>query len=329
MRAALERGLLARWYGRPGWLLLLLPLAWIYRGVAFLREFQRVRTPPPVPVIVVGNITVGGSGKTPLVLWLVSALRARGLRVGVLARGYGGSGPFPLVVHAGTSPAQCGDEPALIARSTGVPVVVDPDRVRALGMLVAQGVDVVISDDGLQHVALPRSVEIAVVDDQRRLGNGYCLPVGPLREPAVRLQKVDFVVGNGGDAGVGAVVMQLVPAQFHGVADPQFRQSAAEFRERHGAHVAAVAGIGNPSRFFATLRAMGFTVDEFPFPDHHAFGAGDFHALAGRVVVMTAKDAVKCREIAGLSAFYLAVEASLPDSFLDDVLMRAGLTGRR
>lgn len=328
MRAALERGVLARWYGKPGILLLLAPLAWLYCGIAWLRSLGAREVAPPLPVIVVGNLTVGGSGKTPLVLWLVQALRGQGLKPGVIARGYGGSGPFPLVVDAGTPPAQCGDEPALLARTAGVPVVVAPDRRQALARIRELGVDVVISDDGLQHVALPRSVEIAVVDDRRRLGNGWCLPVGPLREPADRLARVDFVVGNGGDAGVGAIPMFLRPTRMYAVNDPARSCSVEDFLHGHTQGVAAVAGIGDPSRFFAGLRALGLQADEFPFPDHHAYVAGDFAALRDRVIVMTAKDAVKCRDVPGLEAWYLAVEAELPQDFLARVMARAGLPSR-
>jgi tetraacyldisaccharide 4'-kinase len=325
--AVLERALLARWYGKPGMLLLLLPLSWLYRGVVSWRARKRSNAVPAVPVIVVGNITVGGSGKTPLVVWLVDELRKQGLKAGVISRGYGGSGPFPMLVDAFTPPTACGDEPALIARVSGAPVVVDPDRARALAYLCARGVDVVVSDDGLQHVALPRTVEIAVVDDRRRLGNGHCLPVGPLREPVARLARVDFVVGNGGDAGLGAIVMRLLPASFHAVADPQQRLSVADFVDRFGTDVTAVAGIGDPSRFFSTLQSLGFRTEDFPFPDHHAFTGAELSVLPGKVVVMTAKDAVKCRHLASASTplWYLDVHAQLPAGFIGVVMARAGL----
>lgn len=330
MRAALERALLARWYGTPGLLFLLMPLSWLYRLVVAWRARGAARCTPDTPLIVVGNITVGGSGKTPLVLWLASQLRGRGLRVGVISRGYGGRGPFPLIVHGDTPPDQCGDEPALLAqRIPGLPLVVDPDRRRALRVLSGQCVDVVISDDGLQHVALARTVEILVVDDKRRFGNGHCLPVGPLREPLLRLSTVDFVVGNGGDAGVGALTMQLQPTVFRSVALPDNELPPDAFKARFGDRVAAMAGIGDPSRFFATLRALGFVVEEHPFPDHHPFRAENFSALAGRVVVMTGKDAVKCHAIPGHSAWFLDVEAQLPPGFLEAVLQRAGLGSRQ
>lgn len=328
MRQALERALLARWYGRPGMLFLLLPLSWLYAVVQRVRQANRTRELPPVPLIVVGNVTVGGAGKTPLVLALVRELQARGYKPGVIARGYGGSGPFPVRVDATTSPAMCGDEPAMMARVTAAPVVVAPKRTEALRKILEAGVDVVVSDDGLQHVALPRSVEIVVVDDERRLGNGHCLPVGPLREPAQRLSRVDFVVGNGGDAGLGAVTMQLRPLQLRSVRDPLLALSPNDFIAQYGDVVDAVAGIGNPARFFATLRRLGFSVGEYPFPDHYAFRDEDLRRHAAATLVMTEKDAIKCRELPALAempAWYLPVEAVLPDGFFDAVFKRAGL----
>jgi tetraacyldisaccharide 4'-kinase len=328
VRRALERALLARWYGRPGLLLLLLPLSWLYAAVLRLRGSRPASGTPPVPVIVVGNITVGGAGKTPLVMWLVRELRAKGYKPGVIARGYGGAGPFPLLVDGQTSPIASGDEPAMIARETSVPVVVAPARVDALRRVCELGVDVVISDDGLQHRALPRSVEIVVVDSERRLGNGRCLPVGPLREPAARLATVDFIVGNGGAAGLDAIPMHLQPGVLRSVRDPVVALTIAEFQARHGKQADALAGIGNPVRFFATLRELDFSVQEFPLADHHVFRDEDLRAHTGRVLIMTAKDAVKCRDLPALneaSAWYLQVDAVLPSGFLESVCRRAGL----
>ena len=196
-------------------------------------------------------------------------------------------------------------------------------------MLVSRGVDLVVSDDGLQHYRLPRTVEIAVVDARRGLGNGHCLPLGPLREPSSRLASVDFVVGNGGDAGIGAVPMRLEPTVFRRLRSPEESLSPAEFVARHKDEcMVAVAGIGDPSRFFDTLRALGLAVDGRPFPDHHAYTADDFAPLAGRTLLMTAKDAVKCASLPGLEeAWYLDIEARLPPGFVDTVLARAGVGG--
>lgn len=327
MRDAIERWIVGRWYGRPGLLWLLLPIEGLYRLL------MRWRGMPPrdaagAPVIVVGNLTVGGSGKTPLVLWLVEALRARRLRVGVIARGYGGSGPFPLQVTAQSDPAACGDEPLMIARRTGVPCVVAPDRAQALRTLRDHGVDVVVSDDGLQHRGLPRAVEIVVVDGDRGFGNGHCLPVGPLREPASRLSSVDFVVMNGAAAD-GALEMSVTPLAFRSVADDTRALSPADFRAQFGEQVSAVAGVGNPARFLGTLRALGFTVTPHLFGDHHRYVDGDLPA-GERVVVMTGKDAVKCASLpSAQQAWYLDVVARLPDGFIDLVLSRAGLAEKK
>lgn len=331
MRAALEHWLLARWFGRPGLLWLAWPLELLYRAALLLRPLPSREHGSP-PVIVVGNLAAGGSGKTPLVLALAAALRERGLRAGVISRGYGGSGPFPYRVHAGSDPAVCGDEPLLLARRAGIPVVVHPQRAQALAVLAGE-VDVVISDDGLQHRGLPRCVEIAVIDGRRGLGNGHCLPVGPLREPPSRLERVDFRVANGTLAGPAAarlsrpvdVVMELVPCMLRRVSDPAVTMDLPSFIRQH-AGVHAVAGIGDPERFFITLRAAGLAVTGHPFPDHHRYTPGDFRMLAGEVVVMTEKDAVKCAgAAAGINAWYLEVEARLPAGFVDTLLARAGL----
>ncbi len=345
MRRSLERWLLARWYGTPGLLWLLFPLEILFRVRMALRRIGRRPIKPAVPVIVIGNIVVGGSGKTPLVLWLAAALRARGFHPGIVSRGHGGRGPFPLHVYPETSANMCGDEPLLLARRLDVPVVVDPNRRAALALLLTKNVDVVISDDGLQHYALARTVEIAVLDGARMFGNGHCLPVGPLREPPARLNEVDFVVGNGvlhgfkrdcfgdPDDGPAVITMQLRPTLLRQVINPAVTISVQDFLSRCGARmdgtvVAAVAGIGNPARFFTTLRDIGCKIDEFPFPDHHAFAAADFAPLAGRVLLMTEKDAVKCAGLVGADAWYLEVEACLPDKFFPALLARAGLPER-
>ncbi|MFZ5722773.1 MAG: tetraacyldisaccharide 4'-kinase [Pseudomonadota bacterium] len=335
MRAVLERWLLARWFGRPGILWLLLPLEWLYRALLPFRE--PADRSPPVPVIVVGNLAVGGSGKTPLVLALLRAATARGLRVGVIARGHGGRGPFPLRVRPDTDPALCGDEPALIVRRHDVPFIVAPDRAAALASLLADAhPDLVISDDGLQHRALPRTFEIAVVDGRRGFGNGHCLPLGPLREPVARLQRVDAVVINGqppaalAAAAGDATAMQLRPVLFRRVGSEETLTLEAA-RARFGERVTALAGIGDPARFFATLQSLGHVVDGHAFPDHHLFVAGDLRRFAGRPLLMTEKDAVKCVvpvRVTGIEAWYLQVDAVLPAEFFARVFARAGLPER-
>lgn len=338
MRAAIERWLLVRWFGQPGALWLLLPLEYLYRLAVLLRG-KPVVARPSIPVIVVGNLAVGGSGKTPLVLALVAAARQQGLRPGVIARGHGGRGPFPLRVDADTDAAASGDEPLLVARRhPGVPVFVAPDRRAALAAVLAEQVDIVISDDGLQHLALQRSVEIAVVDGRRGLGNGHCLPVGPLREPPVRLSRVDFVVVNGGDIAslslppaASTTTMSLQPALFRRVGAPAETLDPAAMRARCGARPAALAGIGDPSRFFDTLQSLGIAADGHPFGDHHAYTVDDLRPFAGRLLLMTEKDAVKCAgpvAAVGIEAWYLQVDAALAPEFFSRVFARAGVNDR-
>ncbi|MBN7798407.1 tetraacyldisaccharide 4'-kinase [Parahaliea mediterranea] len=313
------------WYAGAPWLWLLRPLEILFRAVSALRRGLYIRGWLPshragVPVVVVGNITVGGTGKTPIVIALVEALRAAGHRPGVVSRGYGGSGgAYPLAVTAASDAAQVGDEPLLIARRTGAPCVVDPDRGRAAARLEADyDVDLIISDDGLQHYRLRRDFEIAVLDAQRRTGNGWCLPAGPLREPAGRLANVDWVLLRGGDGARDGV--RYLPTALVDVASGERRDfSPGALSPR----VRAIAGIGQPAQFFASLRAAGFEVSETVFPDHHHFSLAD---LAGEntPVIMTEKDAVKC---AGLLApedagryWYLCIDARLPAPLVDAVL---------
>ena len=306
----------------------LLPLAALYRGAVRLRRelYRRGWRPSvrlPVPVIVVGNVTVGGTGKTPLVLWIVRHLQARGWRPGIVTRGYGGRARrWPQVVTAHSDPALVGDEPLLLARRAGVPVVADPDRPRGARWLLGHECDVVVSDDGLQHYRLARDVEIVVLDGARGLGNRRCLPAGPLREPAQRAEEAHAVVVNGA-GGPGQWSMQLDPVLWRRVSDPD--ESAA--LETFGGRTAhAVAGIGHPPRFFALLRRLGIEPIEHPFPDHHRFRPGDLGFADGRDVLMTEKDAVKCRGFVDDRAWYLEVEARLDDAFGDWLQQR--LRGR-
>jgi len=313
------------WYGKapPGaWLRL---ASGAYRTVAGLRRglyraglLPRYR--PPVPVIVVGNVTVGGTGKTPLVIWLARLLRQGGRRPGIVSRGYGGMArTWPQQVRADSDPRMVGDEPVLIARHTGCPMAVGPDRRACARALVDHhDIDCLISDDGLQHYPLARDLEIAVVDGERRLGNGRCLPAGPLREPPGRLHEVDFVVVNGGQARAHEVPMRLAPVALRAVDDPHRTRPLEDLR---GQEVDAVAGIGHPGRFFATLRELGARPREHPFPDHHRYAREDLAGLPGPVV-MTEKDAVKCAGLVGADSWYLEVTAHLPDEFRTRFLRR-------
>lgn len=311
------------WYAGSPWLAPLRPLGWLVGRVARrrLRRFRAAAPVPPVPVLVVGNVTVGGTGKTPLVIALARRARERGLTVVVISRGYGGeSDDYPLTVRADDDPARVGDEPLLIARRAAVPVVLDPRRARALDEAVRRhGADLVISDDGLQHYALPRSAEVAVIDARRGLGNRRCLPAGPLREPADRLDQVDFLVANGG-RWPGALTMHLVPGDPQRLADGE-ALDAARFRERHPA-VHAVAGIGNPERFFRTLDLLGLAVTPHAFPDHHAFQTSDLAFGDQRPVIMTEKDAVKCQGFDDPRLWTLPVRADLPPVTLDAMIDR-------
>ncbi len=317
--------LAALWQRRTPLLWPLLPLAALFLAVTTLRRalyrrglLRSVRL--PVPVVVVGNITVGGTGKTPLLIHLAGELVARGYRVGVVSRGYGGQGgPRPRQVTPESDPLADGDEPVLIARRCAVPVAVGVDRPAAAQLLVDAGCNLILSDDGLQHYRLARDVEIAVIDGERGLGNGWPLPAGPLREPPARLASVDAVVVNG-TAQPGALAMTLVPGRLCRVSDPNDCRALAELA---GSRVHAVAGIGHPARFFATLRRAGLTVVEHPFPDHHPFRAEEIRfGDAGVPVLMTAKDAVKCGSIAGPEHWYLEVTAQ-PDPKLVEQLLEA------
>ncbi len=308
---------IARWYG-PGprpWLLR--PLGWLYRGVTAVRAglYRRgwlasVRL--PVPVLVVGNITLGGTGKTPLVIALARHLRGAGWQPGVVSRGYGGDVDGPCLLPEDPDPARFGDEPCLIRRRANVPVAVGKRRPEAARLLVDAGVDVIIADDGLQHYRLQRDVEICVIDGERRLGNGLVLPCGPLREPPSRLRRVDYRVVNGGEVGPGEVPMQLTGEEAVRVNGGDRRPLAA-FR---GQRVHAVAGIGHPARFFDSLRRHGLEVIGHAFEDHHAYVPGDLAFGDNLPVLMTEKDAVKCAAFATQAMWSVPVQARLPETFL-------------
>ena len=278
----------------------------------------------PVPVIVVGNITAGGTGKTPLSIALVQALRARGLNPGVVSRGYGGSARTALRVDAVTDPRIAGDEACLMAQATSAPVVVGRDRVAAARLLLATAeVDIVISDDGLQHYALRRDAEICVIDGDRRFGNGLMLPAGPLREPVGRAGECDFRVCNGGLAQGGEIPMTLATEDAESVFDPRLRRALASFA---GERVHAVAGIGNPQRFFDQLRGLHIDVVEHAFADHFEFAANDIQFGDALPVLMTRKDAVKCAAFADERHWSVPVRAQLPEQFYDNL---ADLVRRR
>lgn len=278
-----------------------------------------------VPVIVVGNLIAGGTGKTPLTIALVERLRAAGFKPGVASRGYGRSGEGQARwVDAATPPAEGGDEPVLIARQTGTRVRVDRDRVAAAKALVAAGCDVVVCDDGLQHYRLQRDVEIEVIDGVRRYGNGRLMPAGPLREPAARADECDFRVVNLPDAD-GAAAFGEWPMHLQaGDALPVRGGRPKPLSAFVGQRVHAVAGIGNPDRFFAMLRSRGLGVVPHAFPDHHAYRAEDFAFGSELPVLMTEKDAVKCAAFANAWFYSVPVAAKLPEAFWIALLERLG-----
>jgi tetraacyldisaccharide 4'-kinase len=300
---------------------LLLPLSALFCGlVALRRALYRRRILPsqrlPVPVIVVGNITVGGTGKTPLVMWLARMLKDEGYRPGIVARGYRGRAQrWPLTVGPETSPVEAGDEAVLLARRGGCPVVAGPDRVADARRLVELGCNVIVSDDGLQHYRLQRDIEIAVIDGVRRFGNGLCLPAGPLREPVSRLREVDWRVTNG-EPREGEIGMRLAHTEIYRLDAPG---QHAEMSEFDFGLVHAVAGIGNPGRFFDSLRALGLDIRPHPFPDHHLFRAADLEFGDHHPVLMTEKDAVKCRQFAQSHHWVVAITAQ-PEPRLAEVI---------
>lgn len=312
------------WYRLTVVSVLLLPLSLIFCALVQLRcTLYRLGVLPgtrlPIPVIVVGNITVGGTGKTPLVIWLANFLRQAGYRPGIVTRGYrGNSQTWPVAVTAQTPAEQVGDEAVLLARHSGCPVLAGPDRVAAARLHVEQGCNVIVSDDGLQHYRLRRDIEIAVIDSARRFGNRLCLPAGPLREPVSRLKSVSLRVANGVPE-TGELGMTLVPTGFYSLAKPERRASADQFR---GGPVHAVAGIGNPERFFSSLRGLGLTVIPHPFPDHHGFLPGELEFGDDRPVIMTEKDAVKCQAFANARSWVMAVEARPDVALGEQVLQR-------
>jgi tetraacyldisaccharide 4'-kinase len=311
------------WY-RFSWLsALLAPFSLGFGAAVGLRRFAyragwyRVER-LPVPVVVVGNLVAGGTGKTPLVLWLAAALAARGFRPAIVSRGYRGANAQPCEVHAGGEAARYGDEPLLLAERSGVPVWIGRDRAAAARAAIAAHPDrnLVICDDGLQHYALARDFEIAV-EDERGYGNGLLLPAGPLREPPSR--QVDATVVNGGAARAGAFAMQLEPSGFRAVRDPRRTIGADALL---GLRLHAVAGIGNPARFFATLASLGLAFTPHAFPDHHAFGPGDLDFPGCDAVLMTEKDAVKCRAFPRDDLYALRVEARVHERLADLVTLR-------
>jgi tetraacyldisaccharide 4'-kinase len=297
---------------------LLAPLAWLFAAYTGVRRLAYrcgllASRHPGVPVVVVGNLTAGGTGKTPLVIWLAEQLHARGIVVGVVLRGYGGLASGSLRVNVDSDPVEVGDEAVLVARRTGCPVAIGRKRVAAARLLAEQGCKVVLSDDGLQHLAMQRDLEIVVVDGARGFGNGALLPQGPLRETADRLHSVAATVINGSDS--TGVAMRVKDPLTMTIAAAALRSVATDaqiaLQDLRGSEVHAVAGTGNPERFFVLLRSLGCRVVEHGFPDHHAFKPADMAFADQLPIIMTEKDAVKCRAFATDRMQYLQVSATL------------------
>lgn len=321
----LHEVLVNAWYRSAWWLWLLRPLEAVFRTLAALRRllYRHGLLPvyrPPVPVVVVGNITAGGTGKTPVVIALVESLQQRGIKVGVVSRGYGAAGARSAFwVDTDSDASRCGDEPLLIRQRTGCPCVVAPRRVEAVRALLARSaVDIIISDDGLQHYALARDLEIAILDEQRGTGNGFCLPAGPLREPVKRLRDVDYALYRGSADLLNGV--RYTPECLVNLACGEIRPATPAALARE---VVAVAGIGQPRQFMDTLVALGFEPARHCFPDHHAYTAADFAGLAHEPIIMTEKDAVKCVGLAGSNAWYLKITASVPAAVTNAVVALA------
>lgn len=277
----------------------------------------------PVPVIVVGNVTVGGTGKTPLVIWLAEQLKVKGYSPGIISRGYGGSAQEIAAVHTNADPSVVGDEPLLIAMRTSCPVWVGKKRSAVARALLKANpqCDVIISDDGLQHYAMKRDFEIIVVDGVRYYGNGAMLPFGPMREPFLRVYEADAIVVNGGDADFenGEHLMRLNAGDFYSLNDMSKTVPTKNFE---GKQAHALAGIGNPARFFNHLRQLGVDVIEHPFPDHHPYSPVDLQIKGAEVILMTEKDAVKCLKFPQKNVWVLPVQAEVIAGLENEVVER-------
>lgn len=314
------------WYKRSlTWLtFLLLPFSYLFRVIItfrlFLYKHHLIKTTHfPVPIIIVGNVTVGGTGKTPLVIELAHLLKAQQWRPGIVSRGFGGvKQKTPIWIDEHSEPNKVGDEAILLARRSSCPVVICANRVLAVkAILEKTDCNIVLSDDGLQHYRLGRQIEIAVLDGDRKFGNGNLLPAGPLREPQTRLKQVDFVIQQGGHPDKNYFSMQLQGDELVSLKNPQNKLPLSHFKNQK---VHAVAAIGNPNRFFAALRAEGLDIIEHVFPDHYLYQKNDFNFSDTLPIVMTEKDKIKCETFADDRFWYLPIVAVLDKSFKDQFL---------
>ena len=311
--------LIDAWYKKSAWLYLLSPFTFIFSTLVRWRKNSYLKNPSKVwnsevPIVVVGNISMGGTGKTPLVKHIASALKDRGYKPGLVSRGYGGKFSGTLEVIPETTFKQTGDEAQLLSKLK-LPFFIDKDRSRAAKTLQEKhDCDVIISDDGLQHYKMDRKVEIAVIDGARRLGNGLAFPAGPLREPKSRLNEVDFIINNGGPTEADEILMTLNPTKFiHLNSGKQYTVDNWPMHKQ----VHAVAGVGNPNRFFDLLSRLGFEFDKNPFPDHHKYNKRDLYYLDHLPILMTEKDAAKCKHFNNSKIWYLSIEAKIESQFID------------
>lgn len=299
----------------------------VMRCVAYQRRRAFLKNTPRefrTPVVVVGGITVGGTGKTPVIIALVDALNQRGLRVGVVSRGYGGSaGNHPVRVTPNADPRVVGDEPLLIALKTGCPTVVCRRRTAALALLESDSLDLILSDDGLQHYAMARAFEVVVLDAHRGVGNGHLIPMGPLREPVERLASVDWVLYRSGSDPASAVTYQLLGFRhllsdtFVSVADAQ-----SQWLQDSSHQLALVAAIGQPEQFFQTLRDQGFIGETFAYADHHRLPADKLNLIRADVIITTEKDAVKMTDSGDQRVWVLEIAAQLPPALINTLVSR-------
>ncbi|PHS68915.1 MAG: tetraacyldisaccharide 4'-kinase [Methylophaga sp.] len=322
--------LINSWYQPHPIRWLLSPLSAFYRMIILLRKwcyhlgiFKQYHL--SVPVIIVGNISLGGTGKTPFVIWLTQQLQKAGMRPGIISRGYGGHAKqYPQIVSPTSDPSIVGDEPILISRHTHCPIAVAPNR-HAAGQMLLQQFDcnIIIADDGLQHYALGRDIEVAIIDGERLFGNQYCLPAGPLREPLARLEHVNFIVHNGGQSPTD-FRMTLSQAVAINLIDPTLRKNISEFADQI---VHAVAGIGHPQRFFEQLIQQNLHIISHPFADHYAFQITDLSFGDDKPIFMTEKDAVKCQSFANKNMWVIPIEAQITGKLDQQILQTiAGLS---
>ena len=312
------------WYQKHLWLYLLLPFSWIFTFLTNRRRRKYLKNQissfkADTPVVVIGNINIGGTGKTPLVKYIASKLIDRGLKVGIVSRGYGGNFSGTLRVDDNTEYKKSGDEAQMLA-NLNAPLYLDKNRPRAIQNLINENdCDVILSDDGLQHYKMHRDIEIIVIDGSRRLGNGLTFPAGPLRESSKRLKTGNYIINNGGPTEDGETLMTLQPTKF-----VHLNTGKTYDIDKWPMHnqIHAVAGLGNPGRFFDTLSQLNFDIERHPFPDHHQFEESDLEFLDHHPILMTEKDAARCKNFDNPRIWYLTVEPKIEESFINDLESR-------